>query len=150
MAEKFYPLGKTQFETTALPLCMSFRVDAGAQAVGTDTIVSFEKGTTILGFRAKVTEAGASAGAATLRIGFIGTTMQSAATALTSFDAVGDIIGPDNTGDYAGIHVLTAADTFDFVVGTAALTAGKFDVDIFYYPARSGDLGTAFKEYTTE
>lgn len=149
MAEKFYPLGKTQFETTALPLCMSFRVDAGAQAVGTDTIVSFEKGSTILGFRARVTEAGTSAGAATLQIGFTGTTMLSAATALTSFDAIGDIIGPDNSAD-AAVYVLTAADTFDFIVGTAALTAGKFDVDIFYYPARSGDLGTAFKEYTTE
>lgn len=144
----YYHRGMKKFPFTA-PLCTAvFRIDAGAQAAGTDTTKSFPAGTCIVGFRAKVTEAVTSGGSATVQLGFSGKTMLSAAIAKATL--VADYsFGPDDTAD-AAFYTCTAADTFDCIVGTATLTAGKFDVEVFYIPPMEAQLSSDIKEYTTE
>jgi len=145
-----YPVqGKLEHKTTGFVKVASFRIDLGVHAhTETQTTKMFKKGDVILGFRAKVIEALTSTGSATLILGFSGTTMLSADTAKTALDAIGDILGPDNSADAAAL-CLESDDTFDTTVGTAALTAGKVDIDVIYLPAARQDLGTDFKEYVS-
>lgn len=143
-----YPVaGDESYRSAGIPIVRAFRLDIGAQAQGTDTTEIFKKGSLILGFRARVTEAVTSDGSATVQLGFSGTTMLSAATAKTSLDAIGDELGPDNSADAAPL-LLTADDTFDSIVATADLTAGKLDVWVTYVPPEA-PLSTDTHEYTT-
>lgn len=119
-----------------------FKIDFGAQGIGTATTEVFNKGDMIIGFSAVVTEAVTSSGSATIQLGFTGTTMLSAAVAKGT--AVADYpIGPDNSAD-AAPYVLVANDTFDSIVGTAAATAGKVDITVWYIAAPSSHSGGEF------
>lgn len=143
-----YPYdGLQTLGTYNVPLVKAIRVDAGAQATGTDAILQFHKGDVILGFVARFTEAVTSAGAATLQLGFTGKTMLSADTAKATLVA-GYPLGPDESAD-AAVYVLPADDTFDSIVGTADLTAGKFDLFVIYLPAITEDLSTDVFEKVT-
>ena len=149
--KKQYPVqGKNEFGTYGFVMVDSFRVDAGLHAhTETQETRIYKKGDIILGFRAKVTEAFTSGGSATLQLGFTGKTMLSEATiALTSIDAIGDLVVPDESAD-AAVYVLTADDSFDTIVGTAAFTAGKLDIDVIYLPAAKQDLGDDTHEYVS-
>ena len=110
-----------------------FSIDAGIQEANTATTHTFSKGDLILGFSAVVTEAVLSGGGATLQLGFAGTTMLSAAVAKAT--AVVDY--PISCAASAGPFMLVADDTFDSIVGTATLTAGKVDVTVWYIEAPS-------------
>ena len=112
-----------------------FDIDFGAQGTGTDTTETFSKGDMILGFSAVVTEAMTSSSGSSIKLGFTGTSMISAAVAKA--DAVVDYpIGPDNASDAAPL-LLTADDTFDSTVATTAATAGKVNVTVWYLEAPS-------------
>tara|TARA_A100001201_G_scaffold141355_1_gene136574 strand:- start:45 stop:488 length:444 start_codon:yes stop_codon:yes gene_type:complete len=102
-------------------------LDFGAQAAGTDAISSFNKGDVILGFSATMTEAMTSGGNATIQLGFTGASMLTAAIAKGSA-SLGAVLAPVDKG----MLVLAADDTFDSIVGTAAATAGKCDIEIWY------------------
>lgn len=146
--EKHYPMGGSiHWGTTDMIVSRSFRVDAGAQAAGTDTTETFRKGDAIFGFRVHVTEAVTSGGSATVQFGFSSTTMLSAAIAKATL-VIGYCVGADATADAAPL-ILSADDTFDIIVGVATLTAGQFDIDVYYAPATYEPLGSEFKEYTT-
>lgn len=143
-----YPYdGLQTLGTYNVPLVKAIRVDAGAQTTGTDAILQFHKGDVILGFVARFTEAVTSAGAATLQLGFTGKTMLSTAAAKATL-VVGYPLGPDESAD-AAVYVLPADDTFDSIVGTADLTAGKFDLFVIYLPAITEDLSTDVFEKVT-
>jgi len=149
-----YPIqGKSgrNYETNGFVKVESFRVDAGILGSGvTHSPVTFKKGDLILGFRARVTEAFTSEGAATLQVGFTGVRMLSADTALGSVDAIGDLLGPDLTnGAENGPYLLAADDTFDIINTTAAHTGGKLDIDVVYLPVDRLDLGDKFHEYVS-
>ena len=147
--QRMYPQqGSKAFETTSLPIVRSFRMSSatGNTATGTWTTEVFPKGSVILGFVGKVTTAFASTGSATLQIGFTGACQLSAATAKTSVDAAGDILGPAATNT-AGPYALTADDTFDFIVGTAKFNAGAMDVHVIYVPPPDGTCDSTFKQY---
>lgn len=143
--EQIYPYdGLQKFATWNVPVVAAFRLDAGAQAVGTNTLKQFHQGDVILGFVARVTEAVTSGGAGTLQLGFTGKSQLSAAVAKSTL--VADYqFGPVDKGAY----VLAADDTFDSIVGTADLTAGKCDIYVIYYPAVTEDLSSDVKEYVT-
>ena len=112
-----------------------FTIDFGIQEANTATTETFSKGDMIIGFSAVVTEAMTSGGSATIKLGFTGTTMLSAAVPKAT--AVVDYpIGPDNSADAAPL-LLTADDTFDSTVGTATATAGKVNVTVWYIAAPS-------------
>jgi len=114
-----------------------FSIDCGIQEANTATTETFSKGDMILGFSAVVTEAVSTGSSPTVKFGFTGTAMLSAAvpaaTAIVDYP-----IGPDG-GD--GPLVLVADDTFDSTVGTATLTAGKVDVTVWYIEAPSSHAG---------
>ena len=144
---KHYFNAKNEFPTTMPPCTLDFRLDVGVQAAGTATLATIPKGSVVYGFRAVVTETVTSAGAATVQLGFTGKTMLSAATAKATL-VEGYVLGPDESAD-AAVYVLGDSDTFDSIVATATLTAGKFDVTIFYHPPRSEAFDSSFKEWVT-
>ena len=121
-----------------------FSIDCGIQEANTATTEQFLKGQMIIGFSCVVTEAVESGGSATVQFGFAGTSMLSAAvgkaTAVANYP-----IGPDNASDAAPL-LLVADDTFDSIVGTATLTAGKVDVTVWYVDAPASHSG---HEYVT-
>lgn len=126
-----------------------FRIDAGVQVAGTATTESFKAGTIVLGFSARVTEAVTSAGSATVALGFTGTFMISDVLAkATLVDDYRFGANCDGTEYFAPYHI-TTADTFDCIVAVATLTAGKFDVEVFYIEALEEELSTGFREWTT-
>jgi len=144
----------TNYPTTA-PFCtMDFRVDAGAQAAGTATLVTIPLGATVIGFRATVTEAVDSAtDNATVQFGLSSLGMLSLAVAEATL-VEGYVFGSHAAGIatnsiMSAPHTLTVSDTFDCIVGTATLTAGKFDVTIFYHPSRDGAMDSSYKEFVT-
>ena len=146
---KIYPVqGSNKWESVGLPIVKAFRIDAGVQGAGTAACLTFNKGDMILGFQAVVTEAVTSGGSATVQLGFTGKTMLSAATGKATL--VADYpLGPDESSD-AAVYVLAADDTFDCIVATATLTAGKFDVYVTYVPNQVGDsLGSEYEEFVT-
>ena len=114
-----------------------FSIDCGIQEANTATTETFSKGDMILGFSAVVTEQPVSSGSATVKFGFSGTAMLSAAVPKATA-IVGYPIGPDG-GD--GPLVLVADDTFDSTVATATLTAGKVDVTVWYIEAPASHSG---------
>lgn len=151
--QRYYPMqGTNKYESTSFPMVKSFRVDAGALGSdATGTTVTFSKGSLILGFQVVVTEAMDSASdGASLQFGFTGNRMKSAATAQASLDAVGDVVGPNQTnGEEACPYLLTADDTFDVIAsGSQALSAGKFDIHVFYIPPPDGECDSTFQEFT--
>ncbi len=149
--KRLYPFqGKNDYETTNAVITKTFRVDAsGCSAAGTTQLHQFKAGSLIYGFVGKVTTAIASTGSATIQIGFTGKGMLSAAAAKTAVDAVGDILGPSATAALPDRpYVLTADDTFDFIIGTAPTNAGKMDIHVTYQPPPNGEADTTFKEYS--
>ena len=139
--------GSKRYETTSAVIVDTFRMTATANtAAGTSETRTYPKGATILGIRGRVTTAFTSTGAATLSIGFTGASQLSEVYAKTSIDGYGDIAGPAATNT-AGPLVLTADDTFDFIVGTAPFTTGAMDIDVVYVPAPDGSADSTFKQY---
>jgi hypothetical protein len=146
--KRLYPYeANNEYPTVSPERTAHFRIDAGAQAAGTATTLQLPAGSAVTGWRAKVTEAVTSGGSATVQLGFSGTTMLSAAIAKATLVA-GYEFGPDHTAD-AAFYVMTAADTFDSIVGTATLTAGKFDVTVWYHPPQEGEMDSTFPEWVT-
>ena len=147
---RHYPMqGTKRYETTSFLCVKSFRLTATAfSADKTSQLYLFSKGSTILGFVGKVTTAFESTASGKIQIGFTGQSMLSAATAVTSVDAVGDILGPSTTGaGTAQPYVLVADDTFDAIDTTGAFTAGEMDVHVIYVPPPDGVLDSTFKAY---
>lgn len=149
--QQMYPVqGTNKFETTSFPISKSFRISVtGNTAAATSPLVVFPKGSTIIGFRGRVTTALTSTGSATLQLGFSGTRMITLAMAKTTVDAEGDIVGVSVTAgsQKGGPLTLLADDTFDIITGTAKWTLGKIDVDVFYYPPHNAVLGTNYRQY---
>lgn len=147
--DKYYPVqGTNKFETVSYPMTKAFAVDFGAMTTGTATLYSFPKGAVILGFAARVTEAMEAAGAATLQIGFTGTAMLSSVHA-SATATLNTIIAPSTTMVLLPL-TLTADDTFDIIIGTTSLTAGKIDIFVTYVPIPIEDLSTSdFLSYVT-
>jgi len=117
----------------------AFRADIGIQEANTYALKTYKKGTTILSFVAKVVEDVASAGAATVQLGFTGKTMLSAAIAkatLVTGYMQSSLLTDTNP------YVLLADDSFDSIVAVATLTAGKYDVYIVYLDPPTADLGS--------
>ena len=119
-----------------------FSIDMGIQEANTATTETFSKGDMIIGFSCVVTELVSTGSSPTVKFGFTGTTMLSAAVAAAT--AVVDYpIGPANAADAAPL-VLVADDTFDVTVGTATLPSGKVDVTVWYIAAPSSHSGPAW------
>jgi len=149
--QMYYPVqGTNKFGTTSFPLTKTFRLDVSAHSADkTSTTHTFKKGSIILGWVAKVTTACASTASGKLQLGFTGAAMLSAATAVTSIDAIADVMGPSATAAVFGkAYVLTADDTFDAINTTGAFTAGALDVHVTYIPPQDGVAPSTFKGYT--
>jgi len=149
--QMYYPVqGTNKFGTTSFPLTKTFRLDVSAHSADkTSTTHTFKKGSIILGWVAKVTTACASTASGELQLGFTGEAMLSAATAVTSIDAIADVMGPSATAAVFGkAYVLTADDTFDAINTTGAFTAGALDVHVTYIPPQDGVAPSTFKGYT--
>ena len=146
--QKYYPMqGSRAFETTSNPVVTSFRYSCSANTATNTTLGPyFPAGTMIMGFQGVVTTAFTSGGAATLTIGFTGTSQLSAAIALGNIDAIGDVCGPAVTNVCVPITLL-AADTFDFLVETTKMTAGNMDIHVMTLPPADGYADSTFKEY---
>ena len=109
---------------------LRYKVTATTAAVATHVLHSFNKGDMILGYQMKVTTAVTSSGSATVLFGFTsGVHVTSAIGKATLVDNY--VFGSEDKG----AEVLDADDNFDITVGTAALTAGAFDIQIVYVPA---------------
>ena len=144
--------GMLNYPTTSPPTTMDFRVDAGAQAANTNTLVTLPKGSFIYGFRVVVTET-VVGNTSTVQFGFTGLGMLSLAVAEATLVA-GYVFGSHAAGIatnsvMSAPHVLTASDTFDCIVGAQTLTAGKFDITIFYHPPQDGAMDSSYKEFVT-
>jgi len=72
--DKYYPMqGTNKFQTVSFPITKAFSVDIGEDtATGTHTLFTVPKGSVVLGFIGRVTEALESTAAATVQIGFTG------------------------------------------------------------------------------
>jgi len=146
---KHYPANALiHYATTNMLIVKSFRIDAGAQVQGTATTRLFNKGDIIYAFRVEVTE-DVEGTSSTVQFGFTGNRMITAAVAEATL-VPNYVFGNQQTaGSEACPYLLTADDTFDCIVATGDLTAGKFDVDVVYAPAQNGALGSEFKEFVT-
>ena len=147
--QRHYPMqGSRAFETISMPVVTTFRYSCSANsATGTTIGPYFPQGTMILGFQGKVTTAFTSGGAATLTAGFTGLSQLSSAVALTSIDAIGDIIGPAVTNVPIGC-VLAADDSFDFKVETAFMSTGNMDFHVLHVPPANGTADSTFKLFS--
>lgn len=150
---KFYPVqGSNKFETVSFPITKAFAVDMGAGTSKTNKLFAFPKGSIILGFAAKITEAVDLASAtATFQLGFVGTQMLSSKH--TTGKAALDVwIGPSSTAVKIPLVLstnVTSSYTFQ-VVASDSFTAGKADVYVTYIPHPHGTLSTAdFLSYVT-
>ena len=148
--QRYYPMqGSKEYETTGAICVKTFRFSATANtAAGTKVGPYFDKGSLILGFCGKVSEAFTSTGSATLTVGFTGTNMYGPDSAKTAIDAIGDIVGPSPTETPIAM-ILTADDTFDFTVGTTKFSAGKMDIHVAYLPPPDGVADSTFKQYAS-
>ena len=148
--KRYYPVqGSMEYETTGAICVKTFRLSATANtAAATTAGPIFTKGSLILGFAGKVTEAFTSTGSATLTIGFTGTNQLSGDTAKTAIDAIGDVVGPSATETPCAM-IVTADDTFDFIVGTTKFSAGKMDCHVAYLPPPDGVADSTFKQYAS-
>lgn len=148
---KYYPVqGSNKFQTVSFPITKAFAVDFGVVATGTatKTLVSFPKGSQILGFACRITEAMESSNAATIQFGFSSLMVSSAHGSATA--TVGTIIAPHSptSGTVVSYEpvVLTADDTFDLIVGGNKIDtggAGKADCFVTYVPLPQEALTTA-------
>lgn len=120
------------------------KVTATTAAVATHVLQSFNKGDMILGWQMKVTTAVTSGGSATVLFGFTsGVHVSGAIAKATLVDNY--CFGSEDKG----AEVLDAADNFDITVGTAALTAGAFDIHIIWIPAPNITDGTDESNYSS-
>ena len=147
-AQRYYPFqGSRKFETNALPLTKSIRYSCTANtADATTALLTFKKGTFVLGFQARVTASFTSGGNATLQLGF--STMcgyYSSAVKVASL-TLNTMWGLSSSG-VLNVGFLTADDTFDAVVGTTPMTAGEMDIHIMYVPPMSKAAGSDIKQY---
>ncbi len=141
--------GSTKYETTSAVCVKTFRFSATANtAVVTQAGPIFDKGSLILGFCGKVTEAFTSTGSATLSIGFSGTNQDSIIHGLTAVDAIGEIVGPGASNVPCSM-ILTADDYFDMAVTGVKLSAGKIDCHVIYVPPPDGVADSTFKQYAS-
>jgi hypothetical protein len=121
---------------------LRFKVTATTAAIATSVLHGFAAGDMILGFNLKVTTAVTSSGSATVLFGFTGGTHVTGAIAKATL-VDNYVVGSADKG----ATVLLAADNFDITVGTAALTAGAFDIQIVYVPAANITDGTNEENY---
>lgn len=138
--DKYYPVqGTNKFQTVSFPITKAFKIDMSAGATAaTHALCDVPKGAIVLGFAARVVESATSDGSATVRLGFTGVAGQlTAATAVASVTA-----GTVMVASAPVTYTLTANDTFDLTVGTAALTGGVIDVFLTYIPAPANDLSS--------
>ena len=148
MIQRYYPMqGSKKYETTGAICVKTFRYSATANsAANTSEGPIFTKGSLILGFCGKVTEAFTSTGSATLTVGFTGTNQLGPDSAKTAIDAIGDVVGVSPTESPCAM-IVTADDTFDFTVGTAKFSAGQMDFHVVYLPPPDGVADSTFKQY---
>ena len=151
--DKFYPVqGSNKFQTVSFPITKAFRINCVGSTAGTHTCVSLDKGTIVLGFVARVAEAVESSGSATVQLGFTGVGHMLSTAHGSGAATLGTIITGNggsalSSKTYQAAYCLTAADTFDFIVGAAPIStgsgAGKIDVFLTYIPIPVGDLDTS-------
>ena len=123
---------------------LRYKVTATTAAIGTHILHSFNKGDMILGWQLKVPTAVTSGGSATVLFGFT--------SGVHVSGAIGKATLVDNYAfgsEDKVAEVLDAADNFDITVGTAALTAGAFDIQIVYVPAPNMTDGSDENNYTS-
>jgi len=156
MADKYYPVqGTNKFKTVSFPITKAFVIDCAAATVGTHTLFTVPKGAQVSGWTARVVESVESEGSGTIQLGFAGVgglqtaaLASGAATAGTVLTASSNTVLTSNTS-YQIPVVLTANDTFDFIVATTNLSAGQIDVFLTYTPIPVDDLSTdEFLTYT--
>ena len=147
--DKYFPVqGSNKFRTVSFPVTDAFAIDFGAGTTGTHAIKTYKKGSIVLGFVARVTEAMESAGSATIQLGFTGKPMLTSAigSGVATLGAVLYPIGYSSRVSSASsveAYILAADDSFDLIVGTTSLTAGKVDVFLTYIPIPVDDLTTS-------
>lgn len=152
--DKFYPVqGTNKYQTVSFPITKAFRVDFGAGTTGTHAMETFPKGSIILGFCVRIEEAMEAAGSATVQFGFTGKTMLTSAHG-SGTCTLNSILVPlglsSNTASAPEPYILTADDTFDLIVGTTSLTAGKADIFVTYIPIPGESLDTDdFRQWVT-
>ena len=133
---KFYHFNKQKFETRVPVLTKIFKVDCGSLLQNTTSVVTnLEAGDKIVGLHYIVDEAFGPTGAATVLVGFTGTTMVVAA------DDVDDLVL-----DFVGVPTseipvtLAATDGLDVTTSdTVTLTSGKLTIVLTYIPAIDRD-----------
>lgn len=141
IVDKYYPVqGSNKFQTASFPITKAFAVDFGAMTTGVATLISVPKGSLVLGFVVKVTEALETASAGTVTFGFTGTPLLSTAHASATATLGTMIVPPDSSGM---AMALTADDTFDLTLVTNVASAGKADCYVTYIPMPVGDLSTS-------
>jgi hypothetical protein len=151
--DKYFPVqGSNKFQTVSFPITKAFAVDVGAQSTSNATVAlaTFPKGSVILGFAARVTEALVSTAAATIQLGFTGVGYMLTSVHASGAFTVGTILAPGGAGasavsskQYCIPYVLTADDTFDVILATDAPSAGKADIFVTYVPIPQGNLSTS-------
>jgi hypothetical protein len=149
--DKYYPVqGSNKYETVSFPMTKAFTVDlTNTTGATTYELVTFPKGSIILGFAVRMAEALEATAASTIQFGFTGVgSMLSTAHGSGAATAGTIITGNSNsalsskTAQMA--YVLTAADTFDLIVGTAKISAGgRADCYVVYVPTPQDSLSTS-------
>jgi hypothetical protein len=152
VADKFYPVqGSNRFQTSSFPITKAFRIVCAGSTAGTHTCFSIPKGSKILGFSARMAEALESSGA-TIQLGFTGVGSMLSTVHASGAATAGTIITGNSNSALSSktcqmVYIPTADETFDFIVGTGAITtgngSGKIDVFLTYIPLPTEDLSTA-------
>ena len=124
-----------------------FQIDYGVQAIGVATTETFLAGTIILYWSAYCSEAATSGGSATLELGFTSTKQYSAGTIALADLAAGKVHTSLITDSQP--LFLNAADTFDAKVATAAMTAGKVDITVYYLEPAAFSSADQYPVHTT-
>ena len=148
--DKYYPVqGSNKYETVSFPMTKAFTVDlTNTTDATTYELVTFPKGSIILGFAVRMAEALEATAASTIQFGFTGVGgMLSTAHASAAATAGTIITGNSNSAlssPTSGKYVLTAADTFDLIVGTAKVSVGgRADCYVVYVPIPQDSLSTS-------
>lgn len=150
--DKFYPVqGSNKFETVSFPITKAFHIDMGGNTSKTNKLYAVPKGSLILGFAARITEAFVTgADTNTFQLGFVGTQMLSSKQS-SSKTSVGVYIGPSTTAVKVPVLLSTQVTTsylFQTVVSDC-YTAGQVDVFLTYIPHPQDSLSTSdFLSYT--
>jgi len=152
--DKYHPVqGTNKFQTVSFPITKAFAIDFGAQSTSTVAeLFRVRKGSVVLGFSFKITEAFETTAASApvgFTVGFTGTEMISSVIA-SGTAVLGYVGGPSSTAVKIPI-TLTADDSFDITTGSSGgATAGKMDVYLTYIPSPIDDLSTSdFLSYIT-